>query len=70
MEIYIIRHAKERMQKYGITGKMVWEALESPDTVAEGNYSGKIYRKKTLGRQPEGKYEHSPNNRIVTYCPK
>ncbi len=45
MAMEITLHAKERMRKYGITAKLVKEAVESPSSVLESYGGRKVYQK-------------------------
>ncbi len=50
MDIIISKHAKERMDTYNITEKLVKGAIKDPDEVVEG-YEGAIIANKLLNEE-------------------
>ena len=49
MEITILDHAKERMERYNVTEAMVRDAIESPDSMML-SYADRRIAQKGLGR--------------------
>lgn len=48
MKFKITRHARKRMEKYGISESLVREGMESPDSVVEGHSGRKIAQLKLI----------------------
>lgn len=46
MKLRITKHARKRMEKYGISEKIVQEGMEEPDSIVEGHSGRKIAQSK------------------------
>ena len=49
MDLRITKHARERMEKYGISESLVHDAMDDPDSIVEGHSGRKISQKKLNG---------------------
>ena len=65
MEIKILNHARQRMQRYNVEHAIVEETLKNPDSEVEGYAGRRIAQKKLNGYVLRVVYEKQNHKRIV-----
>jgi len=65
MKIRITRHAKERIEKYGLNKKQVLDCVKNPDIKIKGENERKIAQKRLNGYVLRVIYEINENIYIV-----